>query len=125
MQAVHRLNCAALQNDPVTEAFHAQGTNSLFQSAGNDKSREAPKVRIHYVDRHLHCVEAESGVLGNIQHLKVNAGVFMAGKADETYLACLFGCEDGFHRSTFIEDTIGIVITENLVVLEEIDVVDF
>ena len=47
----------------------------------------------------------------------------MPGESDVPDLPCLLGLDDGFLRSTFGEDPIGVLHSDHLVMLHEIDMV--
>jgi hypothetical protein len=53
----------------------------------------------------------------NVEHVKVNVGIFMTGKTNKTHLPGLLSSYDRLHSTAFVEDAIGIVITKDLVML--------
>src|ERR1039457_3772287 len=56
---------------------------------------ETPKMRIHYVQRHLHGVEAEFVSGSDVQHPEMHERILMAGKTDVTDLSCLHADHHG------------------------------
>ena len=75
-------------------------------------------MSIHDVDRHLHGIEVEAMLLRYFHHVEVNVWILVAGETDEAYLPCLFGSNDRFHRSTFVEDSIRVVVANHFMVLQ-------
>src|ERR1039458_10884234 len=65
---------------------------------------ETPKMRIHYIQRHLHGVEAEFVSGSDLQHPEMNERILMAGKTDVTDLPCLPGVHHGFDRAAGCKD---------------------
>ena len=57
-----------------------------------------------------------------MQHLKMNPGVFMPGKADEAHFACLLRFQRSF-QATFFKYPIGIVVINHLMKLPEVQVI--
>jgi hypothetical protein len=43
--------------DFVAHGFHSQYADFFFYQLGKNKFPKAAEVRIHYIQRHLHCIE--------------------------------------------------------------------
>ena len=82
MQAFYRGNPLAFQNDSVCHRLHAQHADLLLYEFRQNHLREATKMRVHHVQRHLHGVEVEAVILRDFQHIKMNVRIFVAGESD-------------------------------------------
>ena len=112
MQAVDRiLNCSALQNDAVASAkrFHRLNADFLFHQLRHHQLGKTSKMRIHQVGRHQHRIEMESVFGCDLQHVKVNMRILVAGKADEAQFAGLPGFDQCLRRAALTEDAVGII----------------
>lgn len=58
----------------------------------------------HYVERHLHGIEAEIVLGGDLQHVKMDLRIFMAGEPDKPYFARFFGFQQCFLGSALSKD---------------------
>ncbi len=123
MQAVHRLDRAAFENDSTAKAFHPQDADLPLQGLWDYQLRKASKVRIHDVDRHLHGVEVESVPVGDLEHVEVNARVLVPCEPDESHLARLLRLHHRFHRAALGEDPVGIIESNDLVMLQQVQVI--
>jgi len=74
-------------------------------------------VRIHYVERHLNCIERKGVFCRGGQ---MNVRTLVAGEADRADLARLAGFKDGLPRS-FGKNAVRIGVANHFVKLEEID----
>ncbi len=80
-----------LEENAICHTLHSQHANLLLDQLGQNQFRETSIVRIHYVERHLHGVEFETQLCRDFQHVKVNVGILVPGKAevaDLSGLAC-------------------------------------
>src|ERR1017187_65274 len=82
---------------------------------------ETPKMRIHYVQRHLHGVEAEFVSGSNFQHPEMNERIFMAGKTDVADLSGLPGIHHGFDRAPGGKDSVRVFQSDDLMQLHQIN----
>ena len=86
---------------------------------------EAAEIRIHNVQRHLHCVELEFMFFGKVEHAQMDAGILMPGKSQVAHLSC-FPCFG--HRlmsAGFGKESVRIFEANVLVELPKVEVVDF
>ena len=123
MQTVDRLHSLAFQNDLVPHGLHSQDSDSLLHKLGQNQLFKAAEMGIHHVERHLDRVEVESVISCNLQHVKVDVRILMAGKTDVADFARPFGFEHCFLRALLGEDAVRIFKTDNLMMLHKIDVV--
>src|ERR1039458_5873059 len=82
---------------------------------------ETPKMRIHYIQRHLHGVEAEFVSGSDLQHPEMNERILMAGKTDVTDLPCLPGVHHGFDRPAGCKDSVRVFQSDDLMQLHQIN----
>jgi hypothetical protein len=59
----------------------------------------------------------------DFEHVKMNMGIFMPGKTYEPHLAGLPGFEHGFLRPAFREHAIRVLETDDLMVLNQIEMI--
>ncbi len=82
---------------------------------------EGAEVRVHDVDGHLNGVEVEAVLLRDLEHAKVDGGVFVAGESDVANLAGLLRGDGGFDGAAWGEDAVGVFEADDLVELDEVD----
>ena len=81
-------------------------------------------MRIHHVERHLDRVELESVFLRDLEHVEVDARVLVPGEADVAELPRLPPLDQRRVRSfLLVEDPMGILVADDLVMLHEVDAV--
>src|ERR1700734_463925 len=95
----------------------------MFNPFGQYHLAETPKMGVHYIQRHLRRIEVKAVIRGNLQHIQMNMRVLVPGESDVANLACLPGIEESFISSAFGEYAVGIVESDNLMVLYQIDVI--
>ena len=66
----------------------------------------------------LHGVELEPSAGRHFEHVQVNVRVLVAGEADVAELAGPLRFEERLHRAAFGEDTVGVLVADDLVMLE-------
>ena len=76
-------------------------------------------MRVEGIERHLHGVERKSGV----QHLEMDAGIFVAGKADEAHFALLLRFAQGFGGAIRANEQLGIVVEGDAVDLPQVEMI--
>jgi len=84
---------------------------------------ETPKMRIHYIQGHLHRIEAEAVIGSNFQHVQMNLRIFMPSETDVANLSGFPGVEHGFVGPALCEDTIRIIEANHFVMLNQVDMV--
>src|SRR5208337_1113288 len=105
----------------VAKGFHRQYSDVVFYEDGQNLVFEAPEMRIHYVKRHLNRVEMKAVFGSRIEHAKVDKGIFVTGKTDIAYFACLLSLQHRLLGSSLCKDPVGILGTNHLVMLQKID----
>ena len=103
----------------AAEAFHAEDAETFLRGDGEDLSFEAAEGGVETVERHLHGVERE--VCG--EHAQMDAGIFVAGEADEADFALFLRFGEGFGGAAGGEDQFGIVVVDDFVDLPEIEMI--
>ena len=81
-------------------------------------------MRIEQIQRHLHCIEHESVLIGDFEHIKVNVRILMSREADVTNLARCPGSYKSGVGSIGIENAVRIFVSENFVMLNQVYVID-
>src|SRR5207237_2556495 len=76
---------------------------------------------IHHIERHLNRVELESVAVRNFEHVKMHARIFVPGKPDVSNLARIACLYQSGVCSFIIKDAMRIFVTEDLMMLDEID----
>lgn len=111
----------ALQDHPVAEGLHGERRDAVLHQIGQHEVAEAAEMRVHHVERHLHGIEVEAALGRHFEHLEVDARVLVAGEADIAQLAGFFGLDERLHGAALGEDPIGVVVAQDLVMLDEVD----
>ena len=81
-------------------------------------------MRIEQIQWHLHRIEDESVLIGDFEHVKVNVRILVPREADVTNLARCSGSYKSGVGSVGIENAVRIFVSENFVMLNQIDVID-
>ena len=123
VQALHRGDGLALEDDARAHRLHAEHADALLHEHGEHHLLEAAVVRVHHVERHLHGVEGELVLVGGLEHREVDVGILVTGEADEAQLACLLGLHERLDAAARGEGARGIGRADHLVDLHEVDVV--
>src|SRR5208283_4590403 len=121
-QALDRRDLAALQNDGVAHRLHAEHTDVLLLQDGKHDFLEALIVSIHYVEGHLHRIELEIVLVGDLEHVLVNVWALVPSKADIAELSSCAGLHHNFHRTACRKNALGIVHADDLVKLQQVEV---
>jgi transcription elongation factor GreA len=103
----------------AAQRLHPEGGDSAPAAFGQNLLREAQKVRIKRIERHLYRVEREAG----LDHLQVHGGVFVAGETNESDFALLFGFAQSLGCAVWPNEQVGIVVPTNAVDLPEVEVI--
>src|ERR1035437_656176 len=106
MQTFNRRHSFALKNKGISHGFHSQHPDLVRNQARENLMLKTSKMRVHYIQRHLHGVEAEFVSSSDLQHPEMNERIFMARKTDVTDLPCLPGVHHGFDRAAGCKDSI-------------------
>src|ERR1044071_3833891 len=122
MQAFNRRNGLAFQNVSVTEGLHAEDGDALFDENREHFLGEAPKMSIHHIKRHLHCIETKLVVESDFQRAKVNGRIFVTCETDEADLARFF-CFEHCLNAAFRKNAVGIFHAEDFVELHQIHMI--
>ena len=85
---------------------------------------EASKMGVHHVEGHLNCIEHKLVLIGEFEHTKMYARIFVTGKARISYLSCLFGLFDSFPGSSIRKEAIGIFQSNVFMELPEVHVIN-
>ena len=62
-------------------------------------------------------------LIGHLEHVLVNVGAFVAGKADVAQLAGVASLQDRFHRTAGGEDALGIIHANDFVNLQQVQMI--
>ena len=103
------------------EGLHGEDADAFFLGDGDDLVLEGAEVGVHGVDGHLEGIEVEVVGAGDVQHVKVDAGVFVAGEADEAEFAGFAGGDGGREGGARGEDGFGVGHADDFVELNEVD----
>src|SRR5690242_19888458 len=76
-----------LQDVPAGERFHSQNSNLFFHQHRQHLLTEAAEMRVQNVKRHLHSVETEFVLLGDLQDTQMHEWILVPGKPNKTDLA--------------------------------------
>lgn len=99
--------------------LHAEDGHAFLAGDGEDVALEGAIAGIERIDGELDGVEGEAAV----QHFEVNAGVFVAGEADETDFAVFLGLRQGFEDTIGGVVVLGVVVVDDFVDLPDVEVV--
>ena len=80
-------------------------------------------MRVQHVQRHLHGVEPELLLCGNLQRPQVDDRVLVPGETDVSDLTGLLRLQHGCHRAVFGEDAIRVFHSNDLMMLHQVDAV--
>ena len=123
VQALDRRHGVRSQDDAVRHALHAEHADVLLHELGQDELLEAAEVRIHHVERHLHRVEREALLARHFEHVEMDVRILVPGEADVAELARLPRLEQRSVGALLVEDPVGILEADDLVMLHEIDAI--
>jgi hypothetical protein len=125
VRTFQRFDGFTFKNDPVgtAERLHPQHPNPLLDQPRYDQLSKAAEMDVHQVEWHLGGIELEPVLRCCLKHIKVNPRVLVPGKADKANLTTLAGSRKSFHRPAFCEDAVGIVETENFMMLQQVNTV--
>ena len=91
---------------PSPKVFIASTPVPAFCATGITFFGERAEVRVHHVDRHLHGVEAEAMLLGDLEHVQVDLRILVPGEADVADLAGLLRLHRRVDRAIFGKDAV-------------------
>ena len=80
-------------------------------------------MRVQDVEGHLHGVEAETEIVGQVEHVLVDGRALVAGEADEAGEPLVPRLHRCLHRPPGREHPVGVVIVDDLMELQQIDVI--
>src|SRR5258708_2118930 len=80
-------------------------------------------MRVHDIQRHLHGVEQEAMLSRYVEHVQMDVGILVSGEADISDLARSLRVDERAIGTFLVEDSMWIVIPEDLVMLYEIDAI--
>src|SRR4029453_9233699 len=80
-------------------------------------------MRVHDVQRHLHGVEHEAVLEGYVEHVQMDVGILVSCEADIPDLARSLRVDERTIGAFLVEDSMWIVVPQNLVMLHEIDAI--
>src|SRR5438034_4490260 len=80
-------------------------------------------MRVHYIQRHLHGVEQEAVRSRHVEHVQMDVGILVSREADIPDLARSLRVDERTIGAFLVEDTMWIVIPQDLVMLHEIDAI--
>jgi hypothetical protein len=123
VQALDGGDGAGFQDDAVCHALHAEHADLLLHQLGHNHPFKAAVMGVHDVERHLRRVEHEPVCAGHLQHVQVDAGIFMAGEADIAKLPRLPRFEERAVGALLIENAMRVLVSNDLVMLNQIDAV--
>src|SRR5208282_363924 len=121
VQAFDRSHSLAFQDNVVSHRLHAEHANVVLHEHWQDSLFEAVIVCVHYVKRHLNCIELKVVLCSGGQHFQMDVWTLVPCESDKTDLACLLGFQHGFHRAAFGKNAIRIGVANHFVKLEKID----
>ena len=123
MQALDGSDGARSQDDAVCHALHAEHADLLLHQFRHDHPLKAAVMSVHHVERHLRGVKHEPVCARHFQHVQVDAGILMAGEADITNLPRLPRFDERAVRSILVENAMRVLVSNDLVMLNQIDAV--
>ena len=121
VERFHGVDGTGAEDVAVAEGLHGEDAGSGFLGDGDDVLGERAEVGVHGVDGHLHGIEVEAVLGGDLEHAQVNLRVLVAGEADVAELAGGFGGHGGVDGAVFGEDAVGVFKAEDLVELDEVN----
>ena len=80
-------------------------------------------MRVHDIQRHLHGVEQEAVLSRHVEHVQMDVGVVVSREADIPDLARFLRVDECTIGAFLVEDSMWIVIPQDLVMLHEIDAI--
>src|SRR5213076_453758 len=123
VQRLNGLNRVAVEDERVPEGLHAEWRDAFAIKHGQHFALEAAEVRIHHVERHLHAVEVEFVLSGEVEHTQVNERVLVACETDIADLAGFLSFHHRFDCTAFSEDAIRVFEADDFVELHQVDAV--
>src|SRR5256886_5705988 len=123
LQRLNGLDGAAVEDVRVAEGLHAEWRNTFAIKHRQHFALEAAEVRIHHVERHLHGVEVEFVLSGEVEHTQVDRWILVACETDIADLAGFLSFHHRFECPTFSEDAIRVFETDDFVELHQVDAV--
>src|SRR5580698_9634008 len=103
----------------TADRLHPEWSNAAAIELRQNLLLKTVEVRVKGIQRHLHCVERESGA----QHCEVNIWILVAGKTREADLPLFLGLGQRFGRAARPDEEIGVVRKTDSVNLPQIEVV--
>ena len=73
---------------------------------------------VHDVEGHLDRVEFEAAFARHLEHVKVDPRIFVPGETDVAHLAGFLCFHQGGVGAVVLENAVGVLITEDLVMLD-------
>src|SRR5664279_2621346 len=124
MQALYRRHGVRFQNGSICHALHAQDADILSDQFRQDDFLKAVEVSVHNVEWHLHCIEPESMLRRAFEHIRVDAWILMAGKADVAEFSGLTSLLQCGICPLLVKNPVRIFVAEYLMVLDEVNAID-
>src|SRR5207248_8894113 len=103
------------------EGLHTEWRDAFAIKHGQHFALEAAEVRIHHVERHLHGVEMEVVLSGEVKHAQVNRRILVACETDETDVARFLSFHHRFDCTAFSEDALRVFDADDFLDLHQID----
>ncbi len=122
-QALDRRDGARLQNDAVGDRLHAEHADAPGDELRQHDPAEAPIVRVHHVERHLHRVEGEAVGFGDGKRVQMDVRILVTGEADVAQLAGLARLHERRVRAVVVEHAVRVLVAKYLVMLHQVDAV--
>src|SRR5258708_889135 len=121
MQALDGGHGFALKNEVIAHGLHGKHSDVLLLQNRKHFGLEAVEMVIHHVKRHLHGIKCELMSRRGSQHLQMDIGTLVTSKPDVPDFSGFSGFQRSLQSASGSKDTVGVVITNNLVKLQEID----
>ena len=123
VEAIDGRDNFAFEDDVVSHRFHAEYAYAILDQFRQHQFREAAKMSVHDVERHLDGIEVEAMFGRDFQHVEMDMRILVSGESDVAGFASFAGVEHSFLGATLGEDTVGVFEADDLVMLDEIDVI--
>src|SRR5664280_3735078 len=120
MQALDRCHCFRLQQNPVRHAFHPEDPYLLPYQFRQHLFFKTPKMRVHYVERHLDRIEGETVIRRHLQHIQMDPWVLVPRETNIAEFSRFPSLDERGIGPFVIKDPVRVFVPEHLVVLDEI-----